>query len=211
MRCQIDQQQDLKLSPDGTSWVFFAPEGRSIHFGDQVGVKVLTGEFIQQVVDQTNAFIAACERIAAEAGTEVYRLPVKMNHDTGGPDFGELLELRRATVEGKSGGWARVRWAQMIRGAVERRQVKYVSLGIPPESEALRTEDGTKFWPTLDELSLTSYPRLQSIGDIQSTLHVRMGRLVAGRPSLNSLGERLQEVCNAPRSLQAKLTDIVRS
>lgn len=150
------------------SWVFALPVDEPIWNGKKMiqfsmdDLKLLQSEFIKINHEFTSL-----------ANDETpYRFPVKINHNRGsGSSYGNLVDVK---IVKDKGLYLSVIWNDETWDDVQANTYKYVSAGIKPE---YTTQLGNTFGPMIVELSLTEYPRVQSIGTIQDSLELRLSNI----------------------------------
>lgn len=156
---------------DGSSWVFALPIGQRVYDGKRM--RDLDEALATAVVANTNAAIASFDAIATFSNSRPFRFSIVRDHDMRGPAFGTLEEAKFANVDGKVGVWLRCSWTTEARADIEANRVKHVSIHVDEFVNQL----GERFAPVAVELSLTSYPRIQSLGHIQETIGLRLSSL----------------------------------
>lgn len=161
---------------DGSSWVFALPIGQPVFDGKKM--RQFSAEQVASLIMQTNAAIASFDEIAKLSNAQPYRFSVLRDHDMRGTSFGTIEEAKLANMNGKSGAWLRVSWTPEARADIQAGRIRHVSIGMDEYTNQL----GQKFAPVAIELSLTSYPRIQSLGSIQETLGVRLSALALALP-----------------------------
>lgn len=181
---KIGEGSFIELSLDGikqgtsgkTSWVYAIPANQDIWNGkrlikfDNEDLALLQSEFIKINHEFTS--------LANGADTSPYRFPVKINHTRGsGDSMGNLLDVKvmKGKPNIKDGLYLSVEWNDTTWGEIQKGNYKYVSVGIKPE---YTTQLGTTFGPIIVELSLTEYPRVQTIGTIQDTLDLQLANKI---------------------------------
>ena len=154
-----------------TSWVYALPADESIFNGkqqiqfDMNDLKKLQEQWVlinNEFTDLANA-----------ANKEVYRFPVKVNHNRGsGESFGKIVDVKivKDNPNVKEGLYLSIEWNDKTWDDVKEGKFKYVSLGIKPYT----TQSGKEYYPVIVELSLCEYPRVQSLGTIQETLELEL-------------------------------------
>lgn len=132
----------------------------------------ITRELAASTVDKTNEAIAAFDEMAPD-GASPYRFPALRDHQQMGDTFGTIEQAKFGSIDGKTGAWFRVRWTDEARAIIAAQTLRYVSLHI----DEYTVQDGRTFSPVAVDLSLTAYPRIQSIGTVQDTLGLRLSAL----------------------------------
>lgn len=152
------------------SWVYSLPVDQEIWNGERlISFSMADLKQLQQEFVKINAEFKS---IALSNDETPYRFPVKINHNRGsGESFGEIVDVK--TVEGK-GLYLSVVWNDTTWEEIQKDNYKYVSVGIKP---SYTTQLGNTYGPLIVELSLTEYPRVQSIGKIKDTLELRLSNI----------------------------------
>lgn len=172
--------------PDGSSWVFALPSGATVYDGERM--RELEHGLLLAIHEQTTSAISSFDAIAAATGATPYRFAVVRDHDLRGPSYGTIEETRIASRAGKSGLWFRVLWTPSARADIEAGRIRHVSVGINEYTNQL----GQRFSPVAHELSLTLYPRIQSLGTIQETLGMSLSALARNEEPMDP--EKIAEI-----------------
>jgi hypothetical protein len=163
---QVDPTLDISipLGRGEQQWLFVLPENQWLHDGRRR--RFIDQAFVQKVLRNTEAMNREFESLAASTGAEPFRLPLLREHQMDGPSFGDLLEFKRAARGKKSGMWIRASYTGAGRSAIRTRKYRHVSIRIVDE---FTTQTGKTFGPVVAEVSLTNYPRFQTLGKITET------------------------------------------
>jgi len=153
------------------SWVKLVPTGEIIDYdGREIE---FSGEYLEKIVAENLRLNQYFDARADAHGGSSYRFPVLLEHRASGTRQGDLIEVKLASESGFTGLWGLFEWTEPTALAIQKNQVKHVSVGILPEYQV---ENGDKFGPVVNEVSLTVDQRLNSIGAIQDTLNVQLSK-----------------------------------
>lgn len=199
----------LSSGGDGpTSWVFALPLDRAFFDGRRERtISTQQGREILENFRQANSYFEA----ASPEGSTPYRFPVKENHRETGERYGDLLEAKIAGDGDEYGIYVKARWNADTWQRIQAGTHRHVSVGIEPEYQL---ESGETIGPVLTEISLTTVPRLQSIGTIQDTLEVTLSRIDSlnlGEHQMEELEELLTQVIENQRAILEHLADDVEA
>lgn len=190
----------ITLSLEGkapTSWVFACPLDRPFFDGRQE--RTISTAQGRKIVENFQAANDYFEQAAPEGATP-YRFPVKENHRETGERYGDLLDAKIAGEGDDYGIYIKAGWNADTWEGIQAGQHRHVSIGISPE---YTLESGETLGPILTELSLTTVPRLQSIGTIQDTIDIALSQvdLLEGEHQMEELAELLRTVIENQRAI----------
>lgn len=152
-----------------TSWVYALPPGPLVL---QDGTStVVTDSQLTDLARETRRYLLATAARAHRAGVTPYRLPVLSEHQRTGKRLGSLLDAKIADRQGKRGLWLLVSWTAAAWTSIEHEEIVHVSVGTEP---TYTDETGTTYGPLVWELSITTHPRVKTLGSIQDTLRLRL-------------------------------------
>lgn len=176
MRFKLSQNIRSLMSSDGNHWVFVMPVGQ-VYDEDLEVTHDWNAEFVQHVAEQNQALFAELDEIAAETNSTPWRPPIKSEHHPLSPSLGRVEEVRFGEfMPGKLGNWARIKWRDEVRAAVENGAHEYLSIGLFGK---FPTQRGSVYGPVFGEISVTGWPKAQSLGTLQETLHIRLSNTLA--------------------------------
>ncbi len=176
MRFKVSQNSRSLMSSDGNHWVFVMPVGQ-VYDEDLEVTHDWNAEFVQHVAEQNKALFAELDEIAADTNSTPWRPPVKSEHHPLSPSLGRVEEVRFGEfMPGKLGNWARIKWRDDVRASVENGAHEYLSIGLFGK---FPTQRGSVYGPVFGEISVTGWPKAQSLGTLQETLHIRLSNTLA--------------------------------
>lgn len=194
-----------KLMRGDSQWIFVLPADTVVHDGRRI--RNITRSQIETYMRNTKAMYEEYNRLAR--GVTPYRLPLLIEHDFTGPSLGKLEDFRVASRGERDGLWVRVDYSKSGRLAVKAQRYRYVSVRIV---DSITTQEGKVFGPVIAEVSLTAYPRIQSLGEITDTVGMALAGLIQGKSMKNLLAimallqntELQEELATAIEALQGE-------
>lgn len=176
-----DLLTSTKLKRGDSQWIFVLPADSVVHDGRRL--RKVTRAQLATYTRNTELLYAEYRRLAP-AGVTPFRLPLVVDHDLGGASLGTLEEFKLTQRGPRDGIWARVDYSPSGRSKVRRKEYRFVSVRIV---DKIVTQSGKAFGPVIAEVSLTNYPRYQSLGEISDTAGMALSGLITGNNMKNLL------------------------
>lgn len=176
-----DLLTSTKLKRGDSQWIFVLPADSVVHDGRRL--RKVTRAQLATYTRNTELLYAEYRRLAP-AGVTPFRLPLVVDHDLGGASLGTLEEFKLTKRGPRDGIWARVDYSPSGRSKVKRKEYRFVSIRI---ADQIITQQGKAFGPVIAEVSLTNYPRYQSLGEISDTAGMALSGLITGKNMKNLL------------------------
>lgn len=176
-----DLTTSTKLKHGDSQWIFVLPADSVVHDGKRL--RQVTRAQLVTYARNTELLYAEYRRLAP-AGVTPFRLPLVVDHDLGGASLGTLEEFKLTKRGPRDGIWARVDYTSSGRRKVRQKEYRFVSVRIV---DRIVTQSGKAFGPVIAEVSVTNWPRYQSLGEISDTAGMALSGLITGKNMKNLL------------------------